>query len=45
MKELFWFIVGLAIGGVFHDEIPYIKDINTKKAKRHIDGLIDSVEM
>ena len=43
MKELLCLIVGVAIGTLFHDDIPYLKDINTRKLKRHLNGVIDSV--
>ena len=43
MRELLCLIVGIAIGTLFHDDIPYLKDINTRKLKRHLNGVIDSV--
>ena len=43
MKELFCFMVGVVIGGLFHDDIPYIKDMNSKKFKRHLSGLVEAM--
>ena len=43
MKELLCFILGLAIGTLFHNDIPYLKDINTRKLKRHLNGVVDVV--
>ena len=43
MKELFYTIVGIVIGGLFHDDIPYIKDLNSRKIKRHLTGLVEAV--
>ena len=43
MRELLCLIVGIAIGTLFHDDIPYLKDINTRKLKRHLNGVIDSI--
>ena len=43
MKELLCLIVGIAIGTLFHDDIPYLKDVNTRKLKRHLNGVVDSV--
>ena len=44
MKELLCFIFGLAIGTLFHNDIPYLKDINTRKLKRHLNGVVDVVK-
>ena len=43
MKEILCLIVGVAIGTLFHDDIPYLKDVNTRKLKRHLNGVVDSV--
>ena len=43
MKELLCLIVGMAIGTLFHDDIPYLKDVNTKKLKKHLSGLVEAV--
>ena len=43
MKELLCLIVGIAIGTLFHEDIPYLKDVNTKKLKRHLAGVVESV--
>ena len=43
MKELLCFIFGIAIGTLFHKDIPYLKDINTRKLKRHLNGVMDAV--
>ena len=43
MKELLCLIVGIAIGTLFHNDKPYLKDINTRKLKRHLSGVVDVV--
>jgi hypothetical protein len=44
MKELLCLVLGVAIGALFHDEIPYLKDINTRKLKSHLNGVVDVVK-
>ena len=33
MKELFWMIIGIAIGTVFHGDIPVLNKISATKVK------------
>tara|TARA_A100001515_G_scaffold47460_2_gene37498 strand:+ start:1654 stop:1797 length:144 start_codon:yes stop_codon:yes gene_type:complete len=43
MKEALCLIIGIAIGTLFHEDIPYLKDVNTKKLKKHLNGVVESV--
>ena len=43
MIDLLCLILGVAIGTLFHDEIPYLKEVNTRKLKRHLNGVVDAV--
>ena len=43
MKEALCLMVGIAIGTLFHEDIPYLKDVNTKKLKKHLNGVVESV--
>ncbi len=43
MKQLLYFATGIVVGGVFHDEIPYLNEINTQKLKKHIYGIYQAV--
>tara|TARA_Y100001938_G_scaffold144724_1_gene219925 strand:- start:11953 stop:12096 length:144 start_codon:yes stop_codon:yes gene_type:complete len=44
MRELLCLLIGIAIGAVFHKDIPYFKDVNTRKLKRHLTGVVDVIK-
>ena len=43
MKELFWIIVGLVIGTIFHADIPVLNKISASKVKVLISNMTESV--
>ena len=43
MKELFWIIVGMVIGTVFHDDIPVLNNISATKIKTIINNASEAV--
>jgi hypothetical protein len=43
MKELFWIIVGLVIGTVFHADIPVLNNISATKIKSIIENVSGAV--
>tara|TARA_Y100000593_G_C4286586_1_gene325829 strand:+ start:1159 stop:1386 length:228 start_codon:yes stop_codon:yes gene_type:complete len=43
MKELFWIMVGLVIGTVFHADIPVLNNISATKIKGIINNASEAV--
>ena len=43
MKELFWIMVGLVIGTIFHADIPVLNNISASKIKMIIDNMSEAV--
>jgi len=43
MKELFWMIIGIAIGTVFHADIPVLNTISASKIKTLVAGVTEAV--
>ena len=43
MKELFWMIIGIAIGTVFHADIPVLNNISASKIKTLVAGVTEAV--
>ena len=43
MKELFWIMVGLVIGTVFHADIPVLNKISASKIKTIVGNVTEAV--
>ena len=43
MKELFWLMVGLVIGTIFHADIPILNNISASKIKGIIGNMTEAV--
>ena len=43
MKELFWIMVGVVIGTVFHADIPVLNNISASKIKAIIANMTEAV--
>jgi len=43
MKELFWIMVGLVIGTIFHADIPVLNNISATKIKTIINNASEAV--